>query len=89
MKSKIVSNRSVVRWYLKLYKRCNLSDSFFQTMSAQSLCKMMQICVIRTPCPNLKVVKNLQAMLCSDADFTPVINQMPFLTAKSGQTAYH
>ena len=26
-------------------------------------------------------------MLCSDADFTPVINQMPFSTAKTGYLA--
>ncbi len=40
-----------------------------------SLSQLLQLCQQRTPCPNNKVIKNLCAMLCCDAKFTPVIGQ--------------
>ncbi len=53
-------------------------------MAAKCLSKLLRLCTTRSPCPNPKVVKNLQTMLCSDEEFTPVVAKMPPSVAKKG-----
>lgn len=44
-----------------------------QRNSATALARLLQLCRAREKCPNDKIIKNVFAGLCKDADVTPVI----------------
>ena len=45
-----------------------------QTKSAKALAKLLELCMVRDPCPNPKIIKNLCAFACSDPAVTPNVN---------------
>ena len=48
--------------------------SLWQTRSAKALAKLLELCIVRDPCPNPKIVKNLCNFACSDPAVTPAVN---------------
>lgn len=48
-----------------------------QKTSAQSLVRLMELCISRTPCPNPKIIKNLTNFLLVDTTFAPLISGLP------------
>lgn len=53
------------------------TDSYLQSLSAQWLSSLLDICHDRTPCPNAKIIKNLCNYLCCDVQHTPSIQPSP------------
>lgn len=48
-------------------------NEILQTISAEEVAHLIELCVDRSPCPNSKIVSNLCTFLCSDPEFTPKI----------------
>ncbi|KAK3864165.1 hypothetical protein Pcinc_030121 [Petrolisthes cinctipes] len=46
-----------------------------QSLAAEDLTKLLEVCIDRATCPNGKVVKNLAAFICVDTEFTPKISK--------------
>lgn len=44
-----------------------------QQQAASWLCKLLELCKDRVPCPNPKIIKNLCQFLCADASHTPPV----------------
>ena len=42
--------------------------------SAKALAKLLELCMVRDPCPNPKIIKNLCNFACSDPAVTPAVN---------------
>ncbi|KAG7175040.1 TATA-binding protein-associated factor 172-like [Homarus americanus] len=47
-----------------------------QSLAAEDLTKLLELCIDRPTCPNGKVVKNLASFLCIDQECTPKIPQL-------------
>lgn len=50
-----------------------------QSLAAQWLSQLLDLCKDRTPCPNSKIIKNLCSIACSDPLHTPTVR--PDLTS--------
>ncbi|XP_077979914.1 TATA-binding protein-associated factor 172-like [Glandiceps talaboti] len=50
-------------------------SSLMQRHAANSLARLLQLCVDRTPSPNPKIIKNLCSSLCVDSNHTPNVTQ--------------
>ncbi|XP_045616900.2 TATA-binding protein-associated factor 172 isoform X2 [Procambarus clarkii] len=56
-----------------------------QTLAAEDLSKLLELCVDRSTSPNGKVIKNLASFLCVDQEYTPKIKQQE--SDKSGTSS--
>ncbi|XP_042211205.1 TATA-binding protein-associated factor 172-like [Homarus americanus] len=53
-----------------------------QSLAAEDLTKLLELCIDRPTCPNGKVVKNLASFLCIDQECTPKIPQLEGVNAE-------
>ncbi|KAL0279382.1 UNVERIFIED_CONTAM: hypothetical protein PYX00_000958 [Menopon gallinae] len=46
-------------------------SEILQKISAAEIAHLIELCVDRSPCPNVKIISNICTFLCSDPEFTP------------------
>ncbi len=64
---------------------CLLLLFTLQQLAARWLSELMDICHSRSPSPNPKIIKNICALVCSDADHTPSVVPAAMPTAGNGE----
>nr|XP_033799591.1 TATA-binding protein-associated factor 172 isoform X4 [Geotrypetes seraphini] len=48
-------------------------NTLVQNYAALCIAKLLQQCILRTPCPNPKIIKNICSSLCVDPHLTPLV----------------